>query len=328
MIISKTPLRVSFLGGGTDYPDYFTRYGEGAVLGMTIDKHIYVTVSKFYSSLFDYSIRLSYSKIECVKSVNQIMHSPFRECLRFLGIKKDIEVDLAAELPAYSGLGSSSSFVVGLLNALHAFKGKSITKSDLAMQAIHVEQRLLKEPVGCQDQTLAAFGGFNLIRFRDVDKIDVKPVHLSERRLHEFEDHLMLFFTGVRRKASEITNSQIEKVDQNKENLLQMRKLVDDGYDSLLHDSGFAELGKLLDISWHLKRNLDKKISNRYLDRIYQDGRKGGAMGGKLLGAGGGGFFLFLVEPKKRQSVRKRLCYLTEIPIKVGRKGSHILNSE
>lgn len=325
MIITKTPLRVSFFGGGTDYPDYFTKYGEGAVLGTTIDKYVFLSISKFYSKLSDYSIRISYRNVECVNSLDEIKHVPFRECLRLHGIENDVEVDYSAELPSYTGLGSSSSFIVGLLKSIYAFKGKQVDKLDLAKEAIRVEREILKEPVGYQDQTFAAVGGLNLIKFTQ-DKIDVNPIELSENRAKEFEDHLMLFFTGIKRRASDIIVGQIQKVDKNKDNLVKMRQLVDEAYGILVGNSSLAEFGSLLDKSWRLKRSLDEKISNGEIDKIYQDGMSAGALGGKLLGAGGGGFVLFFVPPKRKDAIREKLHHLTEIPIKLSNHGSHILN--
>lgn len=325
MIITKTPLRISFFGGGTDYPDYFTKYGEGAVLGTTIDKYVFVSISKFYSKLFDYSIRISYKQVECVDSLDKIKHTPFRECLRLHGIKNDVEVDYTAELPAFTGLGSSSSFIVGLLKSLYAFKGQEINKLDLAREAIKVEREILHEPVGYQDQTFAAFGGLNVIKFTQ-DKIDVQPVMLSQSRLDDFQDHLMLFFTGIKRKASEIISNQITKVDQNNETLGSLRQMVDQAHDILTGTSHLSEFGLLLDKGWHMKRKLDDTISNDIIDKIYDDGISAGALGGKLLGAGGGGFMLFFVPPTKKESVRSKLCHLTEIPIKINSQGSHILN--
>lgn len=325
MIITKTPLRVSFFGGGTDYPDFFTKYGEGAVLGTAIDKHVFVSIAKFYSKLFDYSIRISYKQVECVNSLDEIKHAPFKECLRLHGIENDVEVDYTAELPAFTGLGSSSSFIVGLLRSLYAFKGKHVDKLDLAREAIHVERDILREPVGYQDQVFAAMGGLNLIKFTQ-NGIDVKPVQLSQERVKEFEDHLMLFFTGIRRRASDVISGQIQKVDKNKENLTKMRDLTYKAYDILTGSSPLSEFGVLLDRSWNLKRSLDDKISNDEIDKMYQDGVSAGAYGGKLLGAGGGGFVLFFVPPKRKEDVRAKLSHLTEIPIKISNHGSQVLN--
>lgn len=325
MIITKTPLRVSFFGGGTDYPEYFTKYGEGAVLGTTIDKYVFVSISKFYSKLSDYSIRISYRQVECVNSLDELKHIPFRECLRLHGIENDVEVDYTAELPSYTGLGSSSSFIVGLLKSLYAFKGQEVNKLDLAREAIRVEREILKEPVGFQDQTLAAVGGFNHIKFTR-DGIKVKHVDLQPSRVKEFQDHLMLFFTGIKRRAGDVTPGQIQNVDKNKEILFKMRGMVDQAYNILVGTSNLSEFGSLLDKSWGLKRSLDNKISNEIIDKIYQDGISAGALGGKLLGAGGGGFVLFFVPPKRKEMVRSKLHYLTEIPINMSHHGSHILN--
>jgi len=325
MIISKTPLRISFFGGGTDYPDYFTKFGEGAVLGTAIDKYVYTSISKFYSKLFDYSIRISYRKVECVNSIDEIQHTPFRECLRLHGITNNVEVDYTAELPAFTGLGSSSSFVVGLLNSLFAFKGKSVNKLDLANEAIKVEREILHEPVGLQDQTFAAFGGFNFIKFNK-QGIHVEPVTLSKDRLSKFQDHLMLFFTGIKRRANPIIQSQISKVEQNKDNLKIMRKYVDEAKDILYSSKNFDEFGILLDKNWRAKQKLDPNISNSNINEIYEIGIGAGSLGGKLLGAGGGGFMLFFVPTAKKQAVRKKLSHLTEIPIKISSEGSTIIN--
>jgi D-glycero-alpha-D-manno-heptose-7-phosphate kinase len=314
------------LGGGTDYPEYFNKYGNGAVLGTAIDKYVYLSVSKFYSELFDYSIRISYRQVECVKSLEEIQHIPFRECLRWCGITNDVEVDYTAELPAYTGLGSSASFIVGLLKSLYTFKGQNIDEFSLAQEAIKMEREILKEPVGCQDQLFASFGGFNLIKFYSMDNIAVQRVPMPSAKIHEFEDHLMLFFTGIKRRASDIIKNQIKKVEQNKDSLKTMRLLVDEGYNILTNSTHLEEFGRLLHKSWVLKRSLDGNVSNDDIDKIYAEGLKAGALGGKLLGAGGGGFILLFVPPKNKQAVRNQLHYLTEIPIRINAPGSHILN--
>ena len=263
--------------------------------------------------------------MECVHSLDEIKHTPFRECLRLHGVKNDVEVDYTAELPAFTGLGSSSSFIVGLLHSLHAFKGNKVDKFELAQEAIHVERDILKEPVGYQDQVFAAMGGMNLIKFTS-DKIDIKPIKLSEDRLDEFENHLMLFFTGIRRRASDIIAGQIQKVDENKESLSKMRELTYQAYDILTESKPLSEFGRLLDKSWSLKRSLNHNISNGEIDKIYADGMSAGAYGGKLLGAGAGGFVLFFVPPDVKETMRSKLDHLTEIPIKISSYGSHILN--
>jgi D-glycero-alpha-D-manno-heptose-7-phosphate kinase len=326
VIISKTPLRISFLGGGTDYPGYFLRHG-GAVLGTAIDKYAYFSVSRFYSRLFDYSIRIAYRQVECVRSLDEIQHAPFRECLRWCGLTEDIEVDHAAELPAFTGLGSSSSFVVGLLHALHAFQGRSVRGMELAYEAIRVETEVLQEPVGCQDQTFAALGGVNLVEFRGLNDIVVHRVPLSARRQEEIEAHLLVVYTGTRRRANDITTAQIKGIDANVDLLHRMRVLVDEGYRQMTSTLGLEQFGKLVDESWQLKSRLEGSISNDQIRSLYQRGLDAGAFGGKLLGAGGGGFMLFIVPPERRAAVLDALGHPQDVQIRIGAPGSHIINS-
>jgi D-glycero-alpha-D-manno-heptose-7-phosphate kinase len=325
MIITQTPLRVSFLGGGTDYPEYIVRQG-GAVLGTAVDKSAFFSVSHFYSKLFDYSIRIAYRQVECVRSLDEIRHAPFRECLRWTGATKDIEVNLATELPAFTGLGSSSSFVVGLLNSIYTFQGKAIEPLELAYEAIHVEREVLGESVGCQDQTLAAVGGFNLIEFRAMDDFVVHPVPFRRQRLQEFEDHLLVFFTGIKRRAEELSARQISRVDLNLQRLATLRAMVDEGYDVLTGQGSLTAFGGLLDKAWGLKRDLDQAISNDTIDEIYRAGIEAGALGGKLLGAGGGGFLLFFVPPERKAAVRQRLEHLQEVDFRTAAPGTHAIH--
>lgn len=327
MIITQTPLRISFFGGGTDYPECFTQYG-GAVLGTAIDKYAYFAITRFYSELFDYSIRLSYRQVECVKSLDEIQHAPFRECLRWCGVTDDVEVNYSAELPALTGLGSSSTFVVGLLNTLYAYQGQFVRPMDLAYQAIEIEREILQESVGCQDQIFAALGGFNVIEFRTVKDIVVERVPLSLDRLREFEEHLLVLFTGIRRRANELAARQVKRTEANKETLLAMRRMVDEGHSILVNTSqSLSEFGVLLDRSWRLKQSLADGISNDWINEIYQAGLEAGALGGKLLGAGGGGFLLFFVPPEKKPSLRRRLSGLSEIPIKINAPGSRVVHA-
>ncbi len=326
MIISQTPLRISFLGGGTDYPEYFTKYG-GAVLGTAINKFAYLSAARFYSQLFDYSIRISYRQVECVKTLDEIQHAPFREVFRWCNVTNDVEVNYTAELPAFTGLGSSSTFVVGLLNSLYAFQGRSVGRMELAYQAIEIEREVLKENVGCQDQTFAAMGGFNLIEFRSTRDILVNRVALSDQRLREFEEHLMVFFTGIRRPANEIAAKQIRNIEKNRDRLAEMRRMVDKGYKVLTGGGSLAEFGALLHQAWCQKRELDASISNGVIEKIYAAGREAGALGGKLLGAGGGGFMLFFVPPERKQRVRDRLSHLQEVPVQINSHGSYILHA-
>ena len=275
MIITQTPLRISFLGGGTDYPEYFEKHG-GAVLGSAVDKSAYFSISQFYSKMFDYSIRIAYRKVECVSSIEELEHAPFRECLRWAGVLQDIEISHASELPAFTGLGSSSSFVVGLLNTLYAFRRRLVPRLDLAYQAIDLERNVLKESVGCQDQTLAAVGGFNLIEFRGMANFAVHRIPLGSSRLAEFEDHLLVIFTGIKRKAEELAARQVQRVGSNTVHLKKMRRLVDRGYEVIAGGGSLARFGALLHKSWELKRQLDQAISSDYIDEMYRAGLEAG----------------------------------------------------
>src|SRR4051812_9785817 len=292
MIISRAPVRISFFGGGTDYPEYFAHHG-GAVLATAIDKYSYVTASPFMSHLFDYCIRVSYRQVELAKEPGQIQHHVYRECLKLCKLDKDIELHNMADLPAFTGLGSSSAFTVSLLHALHSFKGEFLRPEELAYEAIYVERRLLKENVGCQDQVLASFGGLNIIEFRTEEDIVVNLIALSPGRIEELEKHLFLVFTGVTRKASDVVAQQLKRVNVNISSLREMRKMVDKGHEILTGGRSLQEFGELLHEAWMAKRTLDEGVSNREIDEMYQTGLKSGAWGGKLLGAGGGGFMLF-----------------------------------
>ena len=326
MIISKTPFRVSFFGGGTDYPEYFTQHG-GAVLGTAVDKCTYLAATRFYSRLFDYSIRLAYRQVECVPDLEKIEHAPLRECLRWAGITKDIEVDCVAELPSSVGLGTSSSFVVGALNALYAFQGRVVHPLDLAYQAIELEREVLHESVGCQDQTFAAMGGFNLIEFRSTRDIVVHRVPLSFERKSEFEQHLLVVYTGIRRRASHLAARQVKKIDKNLDQLKQMRRMVDEAYSILAGGQSLANFGRLLHEGWVLKNSLDDSVSNETINDIYRRGLEAGALGGKLLGAGGGGFVLFFVPPERRAAVLTALGPLETISMGVNAPGTQIVHA-
>jgi D-glycero-alpha-D-manno-heptose-7-phosphate kinase len=326
MIITKTPFRISFFGGGTDYPEYFETHG-GAVLATAIDQSAFLAVSRFHSRLFDHRIRLAYRQVECVSSLEEIQHPGFRECLRHCGIVEDIEASYMAELPSFSGMGSSSSFMVGLLNALHAFRGQAVRPLDLAYEAIHLERTVMGECVGCQDQTLAAVGGFNVVEFRSTTDIVVNRVPLSRERLEFFEKHLLLLFTGFRRRASEIAARQVSRIGENLEVLKRMRGMVDEAYSAATGQGSLERFGRLLDESWRCKQSLDQGVANPLIARYYDEGVEAGAFGGKLLGAGGGGFLLFFVAPEKRAAVRRRLSQLEEIPLGVNAPGSHILHA-
>jgi len=326
LIIARAPVRVSFLGGATDYPEFFLKHG-GAVIGTAIDKFAYIAVSKRIGQLFEYPIRVSYSKVEQVKSVDEITHGPFRECLKRCEITEDVEINYFANLPAFTGLGSSSTFVVALLQALHAYRGRFIHGIDLAYDAIAMERNVLNENVGCQDQTFAAVGGFNLIEFRSERDIVVNRLPLSPARINEFQEHLMIFFTGVKRRADNIVKKQIDRMDDNKERLKKMLSLVDKGYNILTGNEPIEEFGQLLHLSWLEKKRLEDSISNSDIDFIYETGREAGAIGGKLLGAGAGGFVLLFVPPEKKEAVRERLKGYYELSFRINAPGCQIISN-
>lgn len=325
MVLCKTPLRVSFFGGGTDFPAFFKEHG-GAVLGTTIDKYIYHSVLPFVSSLFDYNIRIAYREVECVRNVEDIRHTPFKEVLKYAGIEKDIEISMTSNLPSFSGLGSSSSFVVGLLNSIYAYQGKMVPRIELAYQAIDIEQNILKESVGCQDQVFAAVGGFSLIEFVNTNNINVHRVPLHPDRYQELAGNLLLYFTGIKRRASEVEKSKMQNIDKNREHMIEIRKLVDEAYKVLIGNHSLTEFGRLLDKTWKLKRGLDSKVSNNEIDVMYETATNAGAIGGKLLGAGGGGFMLFYVPQDKQQKVKEAMQQYPRINFEMNVSGSHIVH--
>jgi D-glycero-alpha-D-manno-heptose-7-phosphate kinase len=325
MIIAKTPLRVSFFGGGTDLPDFFSKHG-GAVLGTSIDKYVYHSVSSFPSHLFDYSVRISYSKVECVRSTAEIEHTPFREILKDFQLDRDIEIHVAADLPSFSGLGTSSAFTVGLIKALHAFKGRHISRSELASEAIRIEQQVLKEAVGCQDQAFAAHGGLNQMRFSRSGDVVVERVSMPGHRREELSQSLMLFFTGITRRAQNIEMNKIKNMARIEGNLLKMLRHVDTACDILTGTGSMTPLGLLLNETWREKRELDPAVSNPTIDAMYEKALEAGALGGKLLGAGGGGFMLFFVPPEQRRTLRTALAGYHEIPFQIDAPGASIIH--
>ncbi|ABZ83428.1 ghmp kinase, putative [Heliomicrobium modesticaldum Ice1] len=324
MIIARAPVRVSFLGGATDYPEFFQKHG-GAVLGTAIDKYAFIAVSERFGEIFDEQIRIAYSRVEQVGSVDDIEHLPFRECLRRCGVTENVEVNYFANLPAFTGLGSSSTFVATLLQALYAYKGVFVHGMDLAYETIDMERKVLKESVGCQDQVFAAMGGFNLIEFRGERDIVVNRLPLSPGRVLEFQEHLMMFFTGIKRRAEEVVKKQIKRMDLNEERLKRMLMMVDDGYKILTGNKAIEEFGNLLHQSWCEKRSLESTITNSEIDNMYNAGMEAGAIGGKLLGAGGGGFILFFVPPERKQAVRERLKNYYELKFNINAPGSQII---
>jgi len=324
MIISRTPFRISLFGGGTDYPTWFGEHG-GAVIGAAIDKYCYISVRRL-PRFFEYRSRIVYSRVEMVRDITEIHHPAVRAILSELGVTDGLEIHHDADLPARSGLGSSSSFAVGLLNALYALDNRMSSKRHLAREAMRIEQDVLKENVGCQDQVWAAYGGFNRIDFSPDGNISVTPIILSSERRAELSKSLMLFFTGFSRFASDFAEDQINNIKNRKSQLKAMRTMVDSAMD-ILGDSSASmrELGQLLHESWMLKRELAESVSNSQLDTIYEAGRAAGAFGGKLLGAGGGGFMVFLVAPEKREQVRERLKDLIHVTVNFDTDGSKIV---
>lgn len=324
MIISRTPFRVSFFGGGTDYPAWYRDNG-GAVIGAAINKFCYITC-RYLPPFHGFKHLIRYYRREETQSVEEIQHPSVRECLRFLDMEQGMDLVHHADLPARSGLGSSSTFTVGLLHALYAIKHEMPTKRQLAVQAIHIEQDIIGESVGSQDQTFAAFGGLNRIDFGGPNEIQVKPLILAPERLAALEQHIILFFTGFQRTASEIAKEQIEHTSDKRTELQRMQEFVDEA-ERLLTDKSAAleEFGKLLHEQWRIKRSMSSRITSPDIDRIYETGLKAGASGGKLLGAGGGGFMMFLVEPGRQAIMRERLGKLLYVPIRFDHLGSQIV---
>jgi D-glycero-alpha-D-manno-heptose-7-phosphate kinase len=324
MIITRTPLRISFFGGGTDYPVWYREHG-GAVLATTINKCCYITCRQL-PPFFEYHSRISYSKVENVNSNDAIEHPSVRGCLQFLGIDGGIEIHHVADLPARTGLGTSSAFTVGLLLGLYALKNQMRDKHALAADAIHVEQHLLQEAVGSQDQVSAAYGGFNRINFHPDDTIEVNRVLTAPTRLAELGQYLALYFTGFSRTASDIAKEQIKLTPHRKKELDIMLQMVDEAEAIIASSSRpLEEFGRLLHESWKVKRSLTQNISTASIDEIYEAGRSAGALGGKLLGAGGGGFMMFFVAPERREVLRARLKRLLCIPFSFSNRGSHVV---
>lgn len=327
MIISRTPVRLSFFGGGTDYNDYFNRK-PGATLGTTINKYTYISVNEL-SAFFEYKVRVGYSKSELTHTIEEIQHPSVRETLKYMGIEGYLDIHIFADLPAKTGLGSSSSFTVGFLNALYALKGKSTTKKQLADEAIYIEQQMIKENVGWQDQYHTAHGGLNIIEF-DKERASISPVVISAEKYQLLNDSLLVFYTGLTRFATEIVEEQIAKTKSlsNDDYLEEMYNMVFEA-ENIISDANpdemIKELGTLLHQSWLLKKNLSNQISNPMIDDLYDKALKAGAYGGKVAGAGGGGFVFFLVAKDYQDKVRTALSDYLEVNFKFEREGSKII---
>lgn len=322
MIITKTPFRMSFFGGGTDMPSFFNENG-GAVISTTFDKYCYVNV-RHLPPFMPYFSELVYSKIERVNDIDDIVHPLIRECMRLHDIH-EIRLTYEGDLPARTGLGTSSTFAVGMLNAFCALKGKMMSKAQLAQEAIYVEREILKEHGGWQDQVAAAFGGFNRIDFKD-NQFKVSPIVIHPDRKTQLDKSLMLFYTGVTRFSSDVQKDTFAKPEDKKAQLKEMLSLVDDAQ-AILEDKNtdLNDFGRMLDHTWKLKRGTGSKVSNGSIDELYERGIKAGALGGKLLGAGGGGFLLFYVEPDKQQNVINALDDLMHVPFNFENEGTSIV---
>lgn len=315
--MSKTPFRISFFGGGTDYPAWY-RQNPGAVLASSINKYCYL-LCRWLPPFFEHKHHIAYSQVENPQEIDEIRHPAVRETLRFLKISNGVGVHHTGDLPARAGMGTSSAFTVGFLNALYALKGIEPTKMQLALEAIHIEQDIIKENIGSQDQVTSAFGGFNRIDFSS-DGINVQPIFVG---VNELQRYLMLFFTGFSRTASQIAREWIERTKNNEAILKEMHAMVGEGV-NILTGGNLSDFGKLLDKTWQLKRQLSNRISTDYIDYLYANAISTGATGGKLLGAGGGGFILFFVEPDLQARVKERLSSLLHVPFKFESLGSQV----
>ncbi len=322
MIITRTPFRMSFFGGGTDFPEFYQEHG-GAVISTTFDKYCYLTV-RHLPRFFDYTSQIVYARTESVKSVDEIEHPAVREAMKYLDMR-ELRITYDADLPARSGLGTSSSFAVGLLNAFYALKGKYADKRKLADDSIYLERVLCAESGGVQDQIAASFGGLNRIRFGS-GGYDVEPVIISPERKKKLNENLMLFFTGVSRFSSDIQKGTQAAIKDKTKKLLDILGLVDEAYRVLTSKTDLNEFGRLLDYTWKLKKGIESKISTDGIDILYDKAIKAGALGGKLLGAGGGGFLLFYVEADKKESVREALDGLLHVPFEFENGGTKVIH--
>lgn len=323
MIISRTPYRISFFGGGTDYHTWYQEHG-GTVLSTSINHYCYLTC-RFLPPFFKHKYRIVWAKTEEVADVGDIKHPAARAILEYLNLQRGVEIQHHGGLPARSGLGSSSTFTVGLLNAMYALRGIMSTKKQLACEAVHIERDILQENVGVQDQIAAAYGGFNKITIKQDGEFQVDPIILPGERLDQLQSHMLLFFTGVSRTASDIAGQQIDAIKKKQSDLYEMQKMVDESIKILSGSNGIDDFGKLLHESWNIKRSLSKNISPCFIDEIYEKGINAGAIGGKLLGAGGGGFMLFFAKPEDHPKILDALSDLLAVPFEFEESGSQII---
>jgi D-glycero-alpha-D-manno-heptose-7-phosphate kinase len=324
MIITRTPFRISFFGGGTDYPSWYKDH-EGMVLSTTINKYCHI-YCRYLPPYFNYKFLLRYFHREEANTVDDIRHPSVRECLHYLSMDRGIEMVHTGDIPAQAGMGSSSAFTVGLLTALYALTGRMTTKRQIAREALHIEQDILKENVGSQDQVAAAFGGFNKIEFGGDRAFYVSPLPLGQEKINLLHSHLMLYFTGFSRNASDIAAEQIKNIHKKKAELRILMQMVCEAV-SILHGKpeNINEFGKLLHESWLIKKGITNLITTNKIDCLYNTAIKAGAIGGKLLGAGGGGFLLFFVPPENQARVRERLRNILYVPFAFENLGSQIV---
>ena len=324
MIISRTPFRMSLFGGGTDYPDWYLENG-GMVLGATIDKYCYLSV-RYLPPFFEHKHRVVWSEIELVNNIDEIRHPAVKAILEEMKFIRGLEISYNADLPARSGLGSSSAFTVGLINALTALRGKMISKKALAQDAIRIEQEVIGEAVGSQDQIWAAYGGLNKIEFQKDGKFSISPIIMGEKNYLSLESSLMLFFTGFSRVAPLIAQKKIDNF-KNKEEELNMLSTLASSAASSLQDKNYdiKKIGELIHEAWSLKRELAEGVTTKEIDEIYKEGLLAGALGGKILGAGGGGFILFVVPPENQANLQKRLSKLVHVKFNFDSVGSNIV---
>lgn len=323
MIISRTPYRISFLGGGTDYPGWYRQYG-GAVLSTTINKYCYLTC-RYLPPFFEHKFRVVWSKIELCQSIDEIEHPAVREILRYLAIERGVEIHHDGDLPARSGMGSSSAFTVGLLHALSGLQGQMRSKHELATEGIYIEQECLQETVGSQDQVATAYGGFNHIAFLPNGELTVRPMLLSQERIQELDSHLMLFYTGIRRTAATVAESYANRIDEKERQLQFMKEMVKEGISIVTGRQPITAFGELMHEGWLLKQSLSTQISNPEIDTLYEIARTAGAVGGKVTGAGGGGFMLFLAPPERHTAIQAALHHIIHVPFQFETSGSQIV---
>lgn len=328
MIISKTPFRISFFGGGTDYPMWFNHEEKGCVLSTSIDKYCYISCREL-PPFFEKRHRIVWSKIELVSNFDEITHPVIRKCMNFMGFdeKSGIEIHHQGDLPARSGIGSSSSFIVGMIKSLLALKGRMISNYDLASKAIHFEQNILNDNVGCQDQIAATYGGFNKIEFINNNIFSVNPMTINIFRQKQLENKLMLFFTGTTRIASNIASDVVKNLQKKRQQLNLLLKMVEKAVHLISeNDKNLDEFGYMLHESWMYKKELSNLISNNIIDDIYNKALQNGALGGKLLGAGSSGFMLFYVPEEHQIKIKKIFKNLIHVPFKFEYEGSTIIH--